>query len=282
MLLERARVASIAAVLGAYGPAADRAPLAALLDDAWRSSVARREADLVDFGTTRTELTDRLGCLDESALGAVVRAAPSRVRRAMLEAALAEAGRLETFKELGVPAPVLEGTRRNLRELVVALDPASPMVAREPPSLVEASGNGAGPFGVNLHAWLERVLECACDPAGLLTFRGEASSSPSASTPAPTRPMRPGVESTAYSVTPSRAVWLPPEVALPRLLDDGDVVVGEAGGPLTYAFAGDAVGAEVDPRIGARVAGLRGDEVLLSFLWRETSVDIAWSSRAGR
>jgi hypothetical protein len=43
-------------------------------------------------------------------------------------------------------------------------------------------------------------------------------------------------------------------------LDHGDVVVGESGGPLRWIIEGDV----------ARV----------SFLWRDTGVDVSWADRA--
>lgn len=243
--------------------APDAASLTAVLEDAWKRGCARRAA-------TTAPLDSRLKALVPEALTRLVSGAPQLVREAMQERALLHASRLEALSKLAAPAAVIDGSTRNLKLALEALDPASPMPDDEAPRLIS---HDEGP---DVHAWLESVLEHA---------RGDGLTESRITVPEPEvtdaglATMRPGIEWTAWSVVPAPGLWATPDVTLSRRLDDGRVVVGESGGPLTFALPGDTPPPAVLPEIAAMVRSLRPDQAVVAFRWRDTGMDLAWSER---
>lgn len=237
--------------------------LAAVLDDAWRRGRARR-------AVTTAPLEPRLASLVPPALAPLLARAPPLVRTVMQERALLHAGRLEALSKLAAPAAVIEGSTRNLKLALEALDPAAPMPDDDAPRVIH---HDEGP---DVHAWLEAVLEHAREPElveSRITVREPEAAAEGLAT------MRPGIEWTAYSVVPAAALWATPDVTLSRRLDDGRVVVGESGGPVTFARPGDTPPATVLAEIAALVNGLRSDQAAVAFRWRDTGMDLAWSER---
>jgi hypothetical protein len=240
--LARVRIEEIASALRAN----ERAAYEAVFRNALLEDRVRRDTSLAHFEQRQA----LCGALGDDPLAAIVRRAPATVRRTFALAALREAQRLRALSAIGAPQVVLGATRANVERAVAALDPSVALLHDEPPPLVE-DFDGA----IHVHAWLERVLERSRDPETLRTERVDLDVPETIETD----PMRSGIESTAFSMLPSRALWLPLGVALPHLLDDGRTVVGEAGGPLTYAWT--------------------NDRATVSFLWRDTSQDIPWDER---
>lgn len=276
-VIPRRFVAAIERALAAYRPGGPTRVLERVYDDAWEAGALRRARDVVAFGAARKELLELLA--KEEALRERVREAPKMVRRAMVDAASNAARRLPPLRRLAAPEVVIAGTLANVERAVAGLDPAGPMPREERPPLVEIGMVDVDPeSGVHTHAWLEAVLQHARDPATLVWSR-VAQVSRAKAPPIELATMRPGIETTSFSVDPKLALWCRPDTTLPRVLDERRIVVGEAGGPATYAFAGDRPSSALDVAIAKRVHSLGPEDALVAFLWRDDSVDIAWREK---
>lgn len=237
--IERARMLAIVAALEND----QREVYDALWRAAYEDDRLRRDRVVGRF-VERAEISAALGGEPH------VESAPEIVRRAVAATALRHARRLQVLRNIHAPEIVLRATLANVERALSALDPSAPYPDEEMPPLVD---DDAG--RVHVHAWLDRVLEWSRDPATLRIDRIAVE----VPTEVEADEMRPGIESVAFSMAPSRALWLPKSIVLPHLLDGGRTVVGEAGGPLTYE--------------------LNGDRARVSFLYRDTGVDIAWGDR---
>ncbi|MBL8917915.1 MAG: hypothetical protein JNJ54_03570 [Myxococcaceae bacterium] len=237
--------------------------LTSVLDDAWARGRARR-------AVTTSPLDLRLQAQVPPALVPLVSRAPPLVRTVMQERALLHAGRLQALSKLAAPPAVIDGSTRNLKRALEGLDPASPMPDEEAPKVISQDE------GPDVHAWLESVLEHARGP-GLVESRLTVPEPQATDTGLAT--MRPGIQWTAFSVIPSPALWATPDVTLSRRLDEGRVVVGESGGPVTFALPGDTPPEPVLPEAASLVRSLRPDQAVVAFRWRDTGMDLPWSER---
>lgn len=276
-VIPRRFVAAIERALASYRPGGSARTLEKIYADAWDAGVERRTRDVVAFGGARRELLVLLA--NDEALRERVREAPKMVRREMVEAAANAARRLSPLRKLAAPEIVIRGTLANVERAVAALDPARPLPREKRPPLADVGMvEGEPARGVHTHAWLESVLQHARDPASLVWSRVARASRTKASG-VDLSSMRPGIESTSFSVDPRSALWCRPDTTLPRVLDERRIVVGDAGGPATYAFAGDPPSAELDGTIAKRLRALEPDDALVAFLWRGGGVDLAWRDK---
>ena len=276
-VIPRRFVVAIERALASYRPGGPTRVLEKIYVGAWTAGVERRARDVVAFGGARKELLVLLA--NDEALRERVREAPKMVRRAMVDAAANAARRLLPLRKLAAPEIVIRGTLANVERAVAGLDPARPLPREERPPLVDvAMVDGEPERGVHTHAWLESVLQHARDPASLVWSRVARASRTKASG-VDLSSMRPGIESTSFSVDPKPALWCRPDTSLPRVLDERRIVVGEAGGPATYAFAGDPPSAALDGAIAKRLRALEPDDALVAFIWRDGGVDLAWRDK---
>lgn len=276
-VIPRRFVDAIERALASYRAGGPTRVLEKVYADAWKVGALRRARDVVAFGGARKELLMLLA--NDEALRERVREAPKVVRRAMVDAALNGGRRLAPLRRLAAPEVVIGGTLANVERAVAGLDPAGPLPREKRAPLVEVGVVDVDPeSGVHTHAWLESVLQHARDPSTLVWSRVTKV----ARTKAPRidlASMRPGIDTTSFSIEPKPALWCRPDTTLPRILDERRIVVGEAGGPATYAFAGDAPSKELDAAIAKRVRALGPDDALVAFLWRDDSVDISWREK---
>lgn len=276
---ERAWADDVIAALAAP----DGEALAAVLARWWARRDERLEAARLALSPREREhLRDQLEPEHHGALDAV----PATVRAAALHRVRLSAPMLQQLRELNAPAIVLGNQRATIAAQLAQLDPSSPWSSEPVPVLPRLPPEDeGGPERVDLHAWLDLALHAAQADAhevGLgarfdvtpeaQAFHGHAGDSP------PRPPMADGWQQTTFAMVPDLAFWSSPRIVLPRplALPDGRLVVTEAGGPVSVAFAGDRVAAALDGGLASRVRALAPDRVLISFVWLETDPAGPW------
>ncbi|HUH02962.1 MAG TPA: hypothetical protein VML75_13285 [Kofleriaceae bacterium] len=274
-LLERA-----AAAMASYERDGDSRPLDEVLAAArharWRHR-AQERGILAD--AARREIERHLG--GDAELLAALRAAPAQVRAAAARELAELAPRLARLRVLGVPPIVVQGTRTQVVAMLAALDPASAFPEqpdRPPLPMIEGP---AGEDVVNLHGWLCDLLEVARrDGGGLVGLGGAVADLGGARAlilDEVAGPVAPGIELTMYGIHARDRRWTWPAVVLPRpLRHRALIVVGVAGGPASFAVAGDVTSAALDPALAARVHALVPGEALVSFVAVTNDIEWPW------
>lgn len=247
-----------------------------LLAAAWSKAATRLATKTDSLGEDRQVLRERLVGFEAIKAITLLDAVPEIVRRSVRDDVLRRSRLLAAMVELG-GGPlegVLEAGRADLEALIGALDPTSKMPAQCSPKLIPYyphSSRGDEPEGILPHHWVGEVLEYTRDPDAQTVVRREVARTKRKKGDADV-PMRPGIDQTSFGLEGTRSLWVPPEVRLPRNFDDGRSVAGEAGGPLTYALAGDRLGRHVEPALALRARDLGAEDALVSFMWRKTDV----------
>jgi len=250
------------------------APLAEVLGAVWNEHRARREAVTVPFDAERRgALLDALASAPE--LQGRLAAAPDVVRAAVLTEVGQHSARLAALVRLVAPSVVLGATRAVLGQAIDALDPSHALSSEDPPPVPETD-DGDGRVQPNVHAWLELVLEHARE-ADSVQVTQHLAAEPDDVAPDPR--MRPGIENTCFGMRPLHAWWMPRAIRLPRQVDQGRIVAGFAGGPVSWASGDDPVPSGVETHLSRRLSQLRADQALVSFLAMETGVDVPWADR---
>lgn len=211
----------------------------------------------------RAELDEALA--GEPTLAATLGGAPDTVRAWCLGTATRRARQLQALVGLRAPAVVLDGLRRAIAAALTSLDLASPL-DDDPPDDDPSS---------SLHVWCDELLRAARRDVLLIPM---ASGDDAA---AHDLRLAEGAEHTTLGMWPARAIWLPPEVVLPRALPgDAAIAAGLGGGPPTFALAGDPIDPRVAPALHARFAQLAPGLALASFVWVPNDVELAWDDDA--
>ncbi|MFO0736166.1 MAG: hypothetical protein U0270_09810 [Labilithrix sp.] len=260
-VLPRKRMLEIEAALAELA-AGRLAAIEALLRRSRRERRAWEKKETVPLGKRdRALLVAMLGAETE------LPRAGTQVRRAFLRPALTRAVRFERFQAIAPPdmaARAVELTRADVR----AFDPASrmPRAARpELPGFPDPKTGAHTTRTVMLDAWLEGVLEDAFELPSLVTVTFEAAPGP----PSSGRRRRDANHASCYRGEP---VWTDASVRLARALDDGRVLAGATGGPVTFMFAGDPIAKELDPKIARAARRLGAADALVAFTFLHTDV----------
>jgi len=188
------------------------------------------------------------------------------VRRAFLRPAVMRANRFERAREL-FPPDMLENEVSMTRAEVAAFDPASPMPKGHPAVLPGFPPKKTGVHTTRtlmLNSWLEGVLEDSFVLPSLVTVTFEAPCGPVRRVR-----LRGADRSNCYRGEP---IWTMPPVLLARSLDNGRVIAGTTGGPITYMFAGDPIAKALDPKIAVAAKKLAKNEALVAFTFIHTDV----------
>lgn len=248
-------------------------PLAEVLGAVWTEHRARRDQVTVPFDAERRfALLDALSSVPE--LRGRLAAAPDVVRAAMLAEVGRHSARLAALVRLVAPSVVLGATRAVLAQAIDGLDPRNELSFEEPPPVPETDDDGR--ISPNVHAWLELVLEHARE-ADSVQVTQHVAAEPAEVTP--DKRMRPGIESTCFGMRPLHAWWMPRAIRLPRQVDQGRIVAGFAGGPVSWGSGDDPAPSGVETALARRLSQLRADQALVSFLAMETGVDVPWADR---
>jgi hypothetical protein len=165
--------------------------------------------------------------------------------------------------------------------MLAALDPASPFPDAQdgpPPPMIEGP---AGEDVVNLHGWLCDLLRVARREGGGLVGLGGAVADLRGARALlldeVAGPVASGIELTMYGIHTRDRRWTWPAVVLPRpLRHRALVVVGVAGGPASFAVAGDVTSVVLDPTLAARVHALVPGEALVSFVAVTNDIEWPW------
>ena len=276
-LVDRALIESALDALREYADGRDRDVLLAVLGRAWAARQVRRRTRTCALAAS--ERDDLVGVLaDVPPLSQAVSRAPVEVREAALHELRRHSALYVRVRSLDAPPVVVKGMRARVEEAIARLAPDTEAADEPVPELAVVSDAGGREL-INVHDWLDQLLRAARSPDRPLVGLGSAFAAASEDEVEQEAEGGgwPGIEYTCYGMDPGSSIWCAPQISLPHAFGAGGaIVVGTAGGPMTYAVAGDPRSPDVAVSLLDVMSSLTKDSALVSFAALENDVDWPW------